>query len=68
MLTLIGSLISAILSSVGLQIIGIAFLVCCVVYLSLVYLSLVYWLAKRSISFQWTHGNVKLMIIVLPYA
>jgi PST family polysaccharide transporter len=58
-LVLMGSLIAGFSSRVGLQITGIAFLVC-----YLVYLPLVYWLAKRSINFEWTGGNVKLIIVV----
>ena len=58
-LVIMGGLIAAFSSSVGLKITGIAFLVCYLVYLPLVYL-----LAKRRIGFKWTGNNVKLMITI----
>lgn len=58
-LLLMGALIAGFSSSVGLQITGIAFLVCYFIYLPLVYL-----LAKRRIDFQWTVSNIKLMVII----
>ncbi len=61
-LVLMGGLIAGLSSSVGLQITGIAFLVCYLVYLPLVYL-----LAKQRIGFQWTGSNVKLMVIIFTF-
>ena len=58
-LVLMGGLIAGFSSSVGLQITGIAFLVC-----YLVYLPLVYWLAKRRISFRWSDAVVRLLVII----
>lgn len=56
-LVLMGSLISVFLSVAGLQITGIAFLVCYFIYLPLVYL-----IAKHRIGFQWTKTVIKLFI------
>jgi len=58
-LLLMGGLIAVFSPMVGLQITGVAFLVCYVVYLPLVYV-----LAKRRISFQW-QPNVKRLILVI---
>lgn len=58
-LLLMGGLVAGLSSSVGLQMTGIAFLAS-----YLVYLPLVYWLARRSIGFQWTGENLRLMVIV----
>lgn len=54
-----GGLIFGFSSSVGLQITGIAFLVCYVVYLPVVY-----WLARRRIEFRWSDNVPKLMVII----
>ena len=54
-LVTMGGLIFAFSSSVGLQITGIAFLVCYVIYLPMVY-----WLARRRIKFKWSGSVVKL--------
>jgi len=59
---LMGGLIAVFSSSVGLQITGIAFLVCYLVYLPLVYL-----LARRRIGFVWTSSVVKLMMIIFTF-
>lgn len=56
---LMGGLIAGFSSSVGLQITGIAFLVSYAVLLPLVYL-----LANHRIDFQWTVGNVKLIVVI----
>ena len=58
-LLLMGGLIAGFLSSVGLQITGIAFLVCYVFYLSLVYL-----LAKRRIEFKWQSNVARLLLSI----
>jgi PST family polysaccharide transporter len=60
MILLVGSLIAGFSSSVGLQITGIAFLVCYVVYLPLVYL-----LAKRRIGFKWQPEVSRLLVVIL---
>ncbi len=57
-LVLMGGVISVFSSSVGLQITGIAFLLCYVVYLPLVYL-----LAVRKIKFRW-QSNVKYLLVI----
>jgi O-antigen/teichoic acid export membrane protein len=54
---LMGGLIAGFSSSVGLQMTGIAFLVCYVVLLPLVYI-----LARRRIAFQW-QSNVKRLLL-----
>lgn len=54
-LVLMGSLISVFLSAAGLQMTGIAFLVCYLIYLPLVYL-----IARYRIGFQWTKTVIKL--------
>lgn len=59
-LMLMGGLIAGLTSSAGLQITGIAFLVCYVVYLPLVYL-----LAKHRIDFSWQPGVMRLFASVL---
>lgn len=56
-LLLMGGLIAGFSPSVGLQITGIAFLVCYIFYLPLVYQ-----LAKRRIKFKW-HPNVKYLLL-----
>lgn len=53
-----GSLIAVFLSAVGLNMTGIAFLICYVIYLPIVY-----WLARRSIDFMWTNSIVKLLAL-----
>lgn len=53
-----GSLIAGFLSSLGLEMTGIAFLLC-----YLFYLPLVYWSARRRIGFRWTDSVVKILII-----
>lgn len=58
-LLLMGGLIAGLTSSVGLQITGIAFLVCYVVYLPLVYL-----LAKRNIEFNWQPAVTRLLLVI----
>lgn len=58
-LVLLGSLVAGFSSLIGIQITGIAFLVCYVFYLPLVY-----WLAKRRIAFKWTVAVVQLVVIV----
>ncbi len=50
-----GVLIAGLSSSIGLQITGIAFMVC-----YMVYLPLVYWIARRRIGFQW-QSQVKIL-------
>jgi O-antigen/teichoic acid export membrane protein len=56
---LMGGLIAGLTSRVGLQITGIAFLVCYVVYLPLVYL-----LAKRRIKFSWQPAVKRLLLVI----
>lgn len=58
-LMLMGGLIAGLTSSAGLQITGIAFLVCYVVYLPLVYL-----LAKHRIDFSWQPSVTRLLLVV----
>jgi len=60
MILLMGSLIAGFSSSVGLQITGIAFLVCYALYLPLVYL-----LAKRRIGFRWQPEVARLLVVIL---
>lgn len=59
-LLLMGGLIAGLLPVIGLQITGIAFLVCYVVYLPLVYV-----LARRRIGFQWQSNVTRLLLSVL---
>lgn len=59
-LMLMGGLIAGFASSAGLQITGIAFLVCYVVHLPLVYI-----LAKHRIAFQWQSNVTHLLLSVL---
>ena len=56
---LMGGVIAGLLPVIGLQITGIAFLVCYLVYLPLVYV-----LARRRIGFVWAGSVVKLLIII----
>lgn len=58
-LLLMGGLIANSLSSIGLQITGIAFLVCYAVYLPMVYL-----LAKRRIEFKWQPNVARLLLSI----
>lgn len=55
-LLLMGGLVAGLVSVIGLQISGIAFLACYVYYLPLVY-----FLAWRRIQFIWSAANVKLL-------
>lgn len=57
---LMGGLVAGFSSRVGLQITGIAFLVCYAVYLPLVYL-----LAKRRINFKWQPEVTRLLVVIL---
>ncbi len=58
-LVVMGGLISGLSSCVGLQITGVAFLICYVIYLPLVY-----WFAKRCMGFDWTRAVTKLLVII----
>lgn len=57
---LMGGLIAGLLPVIGLQITGIAFLVCYVVLLPLVY-----WLAKHRIAFQWQPNLTRLLLSIM---
>jgi PST family polysaccharide transporter len=59
-LVVMGGLIAKLSGSMGLQITGIAFLICYVLYLPMVY-----WLAKRRIGFEWSRAVVKLLAITI---
>lgn len=59
MIVLVGSLIAGFSSSVGLQITGIAFLVCYAVYLPLIYL-----LAARRVEFKWQPEVTRLVAVI----
>lgn len=58
-LVLMGGGIAGLLPVIGLQITGIAFLVCYVVYLPLVYV-----LAKRRIDFSWQPAVTRLLLVI----
>ena len=57
-LLVLGITVTSLLRIVGLEITGIAFLVCYVVYLPLMY-----WLARRRIGFHWSPSVVRLLVV-----
>ena len=57
-LLVLGMTVTALLRTVGLDITGIAFLVCYVFYLPLMY-----WLARRRIGFHWSPSVVRLLTV-----
>ena len=57
-LLVLGITVTSLLRIVGLEITGIAFLVCYVVYLPLMY-----WLARRRIGFHWSPSVVRLLAV-----